>query len=676
MGDNELSVKNMDYDEWQSKLSEEFFSMDEPEQPVVMFLDDEELMRIYPSIYEPVASLRSAVLAELRQTDKSSVFEPIDRRLVSWRRGPQDQPPPVLPLLAVTVIAGSRMRNDGQFSSVAYYPRLVSLMTSGANSLTAAGIQKNFDFVADMWQLLDNWIERNQHLVGRSTIRTHDTFKKIGYPLSQTVLKASDRDRLSGFLDRLRVDRSANPSPEHLLALLRLWLDKPRGFSKTFVDLVQKNPGNPLLLGVIAKVAAEQPSGSTVVGSLVRLELSMRINPDDWSVSWVVPLDSRLEADELRQNNGSVLCIKRPDYGSVYDVTGSPPGGAALINNRYKAVGSKSILSKHVRQLWILSIDPSSGHWQSVSDIRPDEDHLLVVQNSDAAEMDEILTTSAASGHWKLRGDVFPGWAVYVDVCLVEPVDVTAAGSFKSLGQLLKPRPSSRPKLANGLELRTDVGGRHYLRGGEPDVQLPDEGSDEFVEIVLDDNLPGTRVKANGSLFPIRLAGPLTEGKHVVSVAGTTLPFFVHSSGSAPRWEGTQTEGSEVVRPGMTRSVGPPGFVLCRRGKDAAVWFVAPSGRVRRCGEPPVPAFMARLGFPESYRWKTAIPEGTSWVLTERAGKLSQPQQITADPPHFGSIDGLAKAFWRRAATGTIRNPDQQWRSYLSQSMEDSIYAR
>jgi hypothetical protein len=239
----------MDYDRWQSKLSEEFFSMNQPDEPVNMFLDDEEMTRICPLLPDPVESLRSAVLAELRQTDKATIFEPIDRRLASWRKSPQDQPPPCLPLLAVTVIAGSRMRNDGKFSSAAYYPRLVNLMTSSTNRLTATGIQKHFDVVAEMWQTLDAWIERNHDLLGPSTIRTHETFNRIGYPLSQTVLKASDRDRLSGFFDRLRVDRNSKPPPDQLLALLRLWLDKPRGFSARIRGPGSKGLGKSVALG-------------------------------------------------------------------------------------------------------------------------------------------------------------------------------------------------------------------------------------------------------------------------------------------------------------------------------------------------------------------------------------------------------------------------------------------
>ena len=327
--------------------------------------------------------------------------------------------------------------------------------------------------------------------------------------------------------------------------------------------------------------------------------------------------------------------------------------------------------------MWILHIDPLSGHWQSVQDVTPDEPHLFVVQDTDVAEMDELLSKSAAPGYWKHRGRIFSGWTVYVDVSLVESIDLSAGGSFNSLGQLLKPPPNSRPKLANGLELRTDVGGRHYLLGGEPDIQLPEGSTDEYIHIVLDDRLPGTRVKANGSFFPLRVAGPFTEGKHTVSVSGLTLDFFVHATGSAAQWEAAHSEGQNNVRPlDPVLQLIATEFVLCRRGRDAAVWFVTPSGLVQKCSEPPTPSFITGLGFPTSYRWKVSVPKGTAWVLTEQAGKFSPPQQIAADPPNFGWLDGPAQAFWRRAARETIGNTDSLWRSYLSQSMEDIIYGR
>lgn len=677
MGELEISETYMDYDMWQSKLSQALFPMNQPDQPVLIFIDDEELSKICPHLTDPVDSLRFAVLAELRQTDNPTMFDSINRRLAAWRRGSRNQAPPCLPLLAVTVLAGSRMRNDGEFSKAAYYPRLVSLMTSGSNSIRARGMQKHFDLIAEMWQVLDKWIERNQGSLGPSTIH-QGAYSRIGYPLSQTLMKASDREQLSVFLQRRRVDRESTPSPDHLLALLRLWLDKPRGFSKAFVDLIQKGSGNSLLLAVIAKLADQQPSDTPIVEGRARLDLSLCIDPEDWSVHWVIPVHPLLGSHELKTGNGSLISIKKPEYGAVYDIVeGDFPEPVSLINRSFRAVGSKAVLTKALRQLWILRMDPSSGRWQSVSDVIPNEQHLLVVQNSDVNELDELLSKSAASGYWKFRGALFPGWSVYIDVSFSGPIGLSPTGTFISVEELLRPTPNLRPKLMNGLELRTVVGGRHFLSGGEPDLHLPENPSGDFIQIILDGHLPGTRVKPNGSMFPLRLAGPFTEGKHVVSVDGDNLEFFVHSRGTAAQWEAPQAESADgLLSSGSAYKTRHAEFVLSRRGKDAAVWFVSPSGIVHKHNEPPVSQLMTRLGFPVSYHWKVLVPAGTAWVLAERAGKISDLQQITTDPPNFGPLDVPAQFFWRRAASETIDYENRFWRAYLSQSMEESIHGR
>lgn len=677
MGDSEALKAYVDYDMWQSKLSQVFFPMNQPDEPVNMFIDDEEMSSFFPHLADPVGSLRSAVLAELRQTEKPTIFDAIDRRIAIWRRGPQDLAPPCLPILAVTVLAGSRMRTDGEFSQAAYYPRLLNLMTSGSNSITARGIQKHFDLVAEMWQLVGKWVENNQEFMGPSTIY-RGNYSRIGYPLSQTLMRASDRERLSIFLQRRRVDPASKSSPEHLLALLRLWLHKSRGFSKAFLGLVQKGSENPLLLAVIAKLAEEQPSEFSVGEGKVRLDLGLCIDPEDWSVSWVIPVHPRLGTQKLTTGNGSFITIKEPEYGNFYDlVEGALPESIPLINRSFKAVGDKAVVTKNLRQLWILRMDPSSGRWLSVNDVVPSEQHLLVVQQSDITEMDDLLSESAAIGYWKYRGVLFPGWSVYIDVSFTRPIGVSSTGTFISIGELLKPASNLRPKLMNGLELRTVVGGRHFLSGGEPDLQLPDDPSREFIQILLNGQLPGTRAMANGSLFPLRLAGPFTEGKHTVSVDDVTLEFFVHLSGSAAEWEAAETESAyDRLSIRSASGIRRAEFVLSRRGKDAAVWFVSPSGKVRMQGEPPISCLSTRLGFPVSYQWKVQVPPDTAWVLAERAGKISHLQQITTDPPNFEPLDIPSKFFWRRAASETIDYRNPLWRAFLSQSMQESLHGR
>lgn len=646
--------------------------------PIILFLDDDELADICPEIDDPVESLRSAVLSELRQTDKPTIFDHIDRRIAAWRAGGQDQPPPILPLLAATVLAGGRMQRDESFTAGAYYPRLVDLMSPGRNSITAHGLQKHFDQVAEMWQLLDRWILAHQETLGPSTI-VQGSYSRIGYPLSQTVLKVSDRERLSDFFARIRSDEHSESSPQELLRLLRMWMSKPKGFSRTFVEVVQGGSGNLLLMAVISKLAAQERSESAAYKRRVKLELSMSIDPGTWSVSWVVPVRSEVQRDDFDLGGGAIVTLATPAYGSVYDVVaGTLPEGAQTIDSEFKAVGAGAVLSKKARPLWVLRTDPFSGNWQSVALVEPGERYLLLVRNTADQDMQDFLAANAEPDYWRHRRELFPGRTVYENVCLKDRSYKTSQDNLVGLAGLGDVESASSPTLTNGLPLRTDVGGRHYLAGGEPDVLIPDSGSEAFALVVIDSKRPGQPVRKNGSTFPLRKAGPFVDGKHTVEVDGKVLEFFVHAIGDAAQMPGARASATDTENfPNLPTEEGLQArYALCRRGQNAAMWFIFPEGRVLKVCEPKIPRFFSSLGVPNSYMWKVQVPDGASWHVTERGGKFSDPTRLSAQEANFGRLNGVAQAFWRRVASDTITSPDQKWRSYLSQSMEGSIRGR
>ncbi len=677
MGDGSGADAALSYEDWQSRLSAEFFSPDYHRPPIIMFIDGEELARICPETPDPVGSLRAAVLAELRRTNKLSVLEPINRRVSVWSAGPRETPPPSLPLLAITVLAGSKMRNDGVFRASAYYPRLVELMTDEQNSLTAEGLQKHFDVIAEMWRCLDTWIEGRQDVLGPSTI-SNQTYAKIGYPLSQTVLKTSDRERLFDFFDQVHLDQRPDASPPELLRLLRLWLDRPRGFSTPFTTLVREGSDDPFLLAVIAKLAVQTRTELTAPNGHIRLHLGMCVDLERWAITWAIRTHPGLDTDHLKLTNGSMLVIARPDYGSTYRViSGTLPEDPKLITERIRATGTKSVLTKDLNRLWILRTDPLSGMWLSVGSIDPGAEHLLLVQDHDTSTMDDLLAKAAEPGYVKLRGRLIPGWIAYAGVILSGQFDLPASLDTLSLVRLLRTDFGPSPRLVNGLPLPTDVGGQHYLSGGEPDLLIPPGDSERFVHVVLDGSPTGSQVKANGSPLPLRLFGPFPEGKHSVKVDGLTLEFFVHTDGSIPRLAcAVDNDGVPADGPHFGQGPAPLRFAVCRRGRNAAVWFFTSSGQARQCTEPGIPSSMQEIGFPKSYMWKVAVPGDASGFVIERDGKFSAPRHVDTSRPSFGSLDDISKDFWRRIASETIDSPDRWWRSYLSQFMEESLHER
>lgn len=669
-GDKVTLRTNSSYDEWQSKLSKEFFHPNQAKLPIIMFLDDEELSRMFPDAPDATESLRFAVMSELRQTDKIGVLDGIRRRIESWTTSPQEDPPPCLPLLALTVVAGSRMRNDGEFSSTAYYPRLADLMSSEPNDLRVGGLRKHFDEVAAMWQQLHSWIAKHQDRLGPSTIYTHRFFNLIGYPLSQTVLKTSDRERLADFFERIHLDRRCAPSSEELLRLLRYWLDRPRGLSKAFLRLVEQDSSNPLLTAVLLKLASEERSTISTARNRIRLSLRLCIDLEEWSVGWVIPLHKDLEADELRPDDGPVFSIARPTYGSTYELRGGALAQVAgLIDRPFRAVGSRAVLTKDVQDAWILRIEPKSGKWQSVDSMEPGLEHLLMVRASESPTTTELLDTSAEPGYRRLRNQLILGWDLFADVFVSDQTEpkFTSGDSF---AYVFKADVGPSPRLVNGLPLRTSVGGRHYLQGGEPDLLIPPGGSERYVHVELDGVQQEPPLKANGAALPLRYLGPMSEGKHEVRVDGLTLNFFVQKTGTDAFLEAGLDSPLQDLSDPLYDDSGPT-YIACRRGKDAAIWLITSWGRVRQHREPPLPS-----GLPASFNWKVSVPNDATWAITERNGQLSRPQCIRDERGEFGPLDQISENFWRRITPVTITSSDNQWREYLAQFIGMGIHGR
>lgn len=669
-GDKVTLRTNSSYDYWQSRLSEEFFQPNHVKLPIIMFLDDEELSRMHPDAPDATESLRLAVMSELRQTDKIGVLDRMRSRIESWMTGPQKDPPPTLPLLALTVVAGSRMRNDGEFSSTAYYPRLADLMSSEPNDLRVSGLRKHFDEVATMWHQLHSWIAEHQDRLGPSTINTHRFFSLIGYPLSQTVLKTSDRERLADFFERIHLDRRSAPSSDELLRLLRYWLDRPRGLSKAFLRLVEQDSSNPLLTDLLLKLASEERSTISRARSRIRLSLRLCIDLEEWSVGWAIPLHNDLEADDLRPDDGPVFSIARPAYGSRYELReGALAQGPGLIDRPFRAVGSRAVLTKDVQDVWILRIDPISGIWQSVDSMEPGLDHLLMVRASESAAITQSLAKSAEPGYRRLRNQLVPGWVLFADVLVSDQIEPTAA-SDDGLMHIFKTDIGPSPRLVNGLPLKTDVGGRHYLQGGEPDLLIPPGDSERYVRVELDGVPQEPPLKANGAPLPLRYLGPMTEGKHTVQVDGLTLNFFVQKSGTDALLEGGPDGRTPDPMDPMFEDSGPT-YAACRRGKEAAMWFVTSSGHVRQHREPPLPN-----GLPGSFNWKVSVPADATWVVAERNGHFAHPQHIRDDRGEFDHMDQISETFWRRITPVTITTSDHRWREYLAQFIGMGVRGR
>ena len=494
------------YGDWQREIAAAFLAVRPDPPPVVLFLDDDEAHRLWPSLQRPGEDLGAVVSAAMSWGRPDRLFDPVTVEVGRWRRGPADQPPPCLPVLAASVLAASRMIHDQHGPMHAYYLRLAQLLRPEANAETVRfQLAQTYSAVAAMWRVLHEWISARSELVGISTIRGHPHYTQIGYPLSQALARSSDRQRLTSFFHAARVQTLGVPDPPLLLGYLRVWTSRPRGFSPQFLRALRDASVETFLGQLVHRLATDWDGHVRSTGGRRRLELRAAVDIDSWSCYWTVREVDGIDEDTLTLPDGGILRLSRPDYGRLYRLEGELPAVDRGLANGLTAIGTQCVVECSQRDVIVLREDPHTGHWISEPSLEPFDEHLLVVRPSRQAEMEAALATAGDPGWRALRQPpdrtLLPGWVIYRNVTLTNPTTFELAASALSpeLAQSLRPDPPPRPRLVEGLPVAGRLGRGHYLIGGEPDLLLPVGAEPREVEASLDGVAQSRRFRPPGS---------------------------------------------------------------------------------------------------------------------------------------------------------------------------------
>ena len=139
-----------------------------------------------------------------------AMFDAVTAAVRGWQAGARDEPPPTLPVLALSVLAATRMHTDARARSSNYYLRLAQALVPGADELVVDQIRLvlrdgAFIPVVNMWRDLHEWLGERAGAAGISTIRDHPELTRIGFPLSQALIRRSDRAALTRFFEALDI---------------------------------------------------------------------------------------------------------------------------------------------------------------------------------------------------------------------------------------------------------------------------------------------------------------------------------------------------------------------------------------------------------------------------------------------------------------------------------------
>lgn len=613
MTSNNSTTRLVGHQEWQGALYDLLRHGDGG--PVIFFVDDDVLKNLSPGSPDPAADLSDAVRAVVNPAAGARMFDRAMDRLEHWAVRSQAEPPPVLPILALSVVAGSRMINDGVISSTNYYARLADLVcqADGRNrrdDVAARMRSTPSENLTTMWISFDRWIRWNQDWLGRSTIQTDQRLRRIGYPLSQTLVCARDRATLREFF-RAMGNSIVEASPEDMLRRLDRW--NTNGFSRMFHRALE-DPELRKTLGLLVSEMADDwdatvPDESRPDSATISIEL----NAEDWELHWSL----------IWQNGPTQLDLEGRRAGVAHTVTASRSG------RRYSLEGLPEV--RHVGERFSLrgpGVEASFPGYRSLffpqieqgtalltEDPLIGREYFALIRETEVTEFHRIFDPALARG-WKDddQGDgdrLIPGFRLVEHVRTIDPERWRDAFSEWTGGAVRA--TSARPRLSGGLSIGSENGVRRYLLGGEPDLKVPvAEGCPTYV---LSIDGVCQKFKRNGRTQRFsKLPLAVHPGVHVVAVDGVAVSRFEvvdpGGVGSLPNHGdelgpcAATERTSPVTGSGGTRRVGAEGQEPSNEPRqvtvfpaDSGTWILRSNGAAVECRLPDESGIRKRFGF-------------------------------------------------------------------------------
>jgi hypothetical protein len=674
------------YGSWQTRLANGFFALN-PGKPVIFFTDDDELRLLAPDSADPAGDLAAAV-TQLVNPQAPTMFDAVMAAVREWQAGAQDQPPPTLPVLALSVLAATRMHSDAQARSSNYYLRLAQALLPGADERLIHQVRLtlrdgSFIPVADMWRDLHQWLVQQSGARGVSTIRDHPELTRIGFPLSQALIRRSDRAVLTRFFDALDIRTAGVPAIEPLAEYLRLWAARPRGLSEDFRHALADDTLRGLLMPLISGLAAIWDGQVITTEGLPRTQVAMTLNLERWSARWAIRIGPEAVPDVLRGRvDGAEVEINvTPDrYSSLAQLSGAPPVTGSALRAGFRLRGATQVAEFPATRAMVLAEDPDAGGWLSASAIRPYTEHLIVVSAEFSGEVQRVLQLAADAGWLVIQQPasrpLLPGFAIFRNVVFSEASSLATA--LRSAPGLLRavilPDPTARAELINGLPVSRRVGTGLYLTGGEPDLLLPVGDQPRSVATALDGTPQEPAFQATGWPVELRRIGPMPRGDHVIEADRDLLRFTLLDADPATEslpgtdelgWDqnGQLGPGSgKVISGALVSGPDPPAPILVRRSAGR-VLLIRRDGTLTTVTEPPpISGPLADVPGLTGYYFELEPPRDAVW-LTELGAGRPRIRCLRRVAPEFTALDEFSRRTWP-AVAGVGPAGDPLWQLY------------
>ncbi|MFC9280201.1 hypothetical protein [Streptomyces collinus] len=643
-----------EYGQWHEVLAAEFFGTGQALRGTVLYVDDEVEAELEKR-HRIAAGLVQAVAGELNWSDSERpLFSRVQQACASWARRGSAGPPPSLPVLALSVLAATRMASSDGMLKTNFYGRWIQLFGEQPFTTRANKLEHAFQDVAVMWKELDTWLEQTGGLFGASTVSTDAFYWKVGYPISQALVRGSDRQVLTRFFaaTRLRPHNPGDVSGRELLRRLRVWTaGRDRHLSPRLMEELAgtASTGETLITSLLKRLAddwdgmlhePERERRRRVAG--LRLVVADRGRRLEWLAETCEGID---ETRVALPAGGRAFTLCK-GYGGVYDGLETLHPSWQQLGHGLRLEGEELVLEWVPQDVVLLRLHPHLGEWVSTEYFEPGEQHWILAADSAAGAVRSMVNALGGRTVREVAAPV-PGFKLLKGVRAVSgSAFARALDRGGDHAHVLEPQIRHRAALSGGLriapEYRAGAGvAGHFLRGGAPDLLLPaSDASDGRVEVVLDGHTEKLRADPRVP-FPLCLV-PLDEGEHRVGTAGSSELFTLHDGlhEGLPPGTGTlgylcrpaaQLELSDTAESGQAirgaETPGSPGLprTVLVRSHILEAMLIDPCGGVHQARPQAVPAWMASR-LPQDVLgpcFEAEIPADCVWLVYRTPARWS-----------------------------------------------------
>ena len=615
---------------------------------------------------EAVQSLTAAVSRRL-DLKASNVFCRVDQDFHEWKIGGSKGPPPSLPLLALAVLAATRMAREEGISAANYYLRFRRLLNLGGTG-QPRGYSESVPF---FWQQLKSWLnDANHGRLGVSTVTGNEHLTNIGFALSQALFRTADRQRLTHFFQWIDLQPGDEIPGGELLALFRSWAPRRSSIHSGVLKMADSEQFAEQLTSIL-QTEARHWDGALRDESgrrLGRILVVAQLFPKPKLSFFAQCPPGFPDHTTFASNTGLRVSVSRQAEGWYGELAIASAHMADLLQKGLKLESDGFALEYKADRVVPLSENKEISGWASTRQVYPGEPHWILARSDSSAAVASYLQRYAEEG-WRLyeRRESFPaGWDLFRDVLIDKvPIDV--------LPELARIAPAvrERPAFFGGLPLSKYPA--TYLWLGEPDLWIPPSFAPDARTVTIDDRVLDRPETGQVALCKVGLPA----GAHRVQVGPSTRQFGTIRTMRDPKALNKATLGYTLVRDGsrlVTATINPSAFVhqdndpevhligasitrgnvhaisksypplLFPKGAAEYILIGAKPGELLRVTEPPPPEWAAILPLyskvfeilPEFeavwlvIRWRTAPPEirlvsGKAPLYDPTAGGRSEP---------------------------------------------------